>query len=323
MAHEIETINGKVSHFYVGKTPWHGIGQALEEAPSIDEAIVAAGLDWNVSMQELMLADGQVVPNKAVVRDLDKSVLGVVGENYQPLQNSEAFKWFQPFIDSGLASLETAGSLRQGKRVWVLAKINRDPNEIVKGDEVEKFILLSNSHDGTMSVRAGFTPIRVVCANTLAFSISNKKSSLIRIKHTKSIKENLENVREIMDAANSKFEANAEQYRILANSEVNQADLEKYVKIIFAGPNYEQMEKEGKKPARDVLPKVLNLFETGRGAQLPGVRGTYWAAYNAVNEYLGYERGSDQQVRLDKMWFGDSSVLNDKALKVAVEMAAA
>jgi len=321
MAHELE-INekGQASMFYVGDTPWHGCGQKVEGTPSIEEAIVAANLNWKVEMKELFLADGQKAPNKAVVRGTDQSILGVVGANYQPLQNIDAFNFFNPFLENNAATLNTAGALRQGKRVWVLAKINKAPSEIVKGDEVEKFILLSNSHDGTMSVRAGFTPIRVVCNNTLSFAHSHSKSSLIRLKHTKNLNENLSQVADIMNLANQTFEANADQYRKLAQTDINQADLEKYVKLIFVGPKYEQMEKEGKRPARDVLPKVLNLFETGRGAQLPGVRGTYWAAYNAVNEYLGYERGDDAQARLDKMWFGDSSVLNQKALDTAIKM---
>ena len=319
MAHEVENM------FFVGQTPWHGLGERLIKVPTIEEAIVAAGLDWKVQMQDLFTPDGQKAPSKAVVRETDNSILGVVGENYTPLQNIDAFNFFNPFLESNQASLETAGSLRQGKRVWILAKINKDPMVIVpKSDDiVNKYVLLSNSHDGTMSVRAGFTPIRVVCANTLAFSINHKASSLIRLKHTKNLNVNLERISEIMNLANQQFEATAEQYRVLASKEINAADLEKYVKLVFVGPKYEQMEKEGKTPARDVLPKVQNLFETGRGAQLPGVKNTYWAAYNAVNEYLGYERGNDAQARLDKMWFGDSAITNQKALDKALELVAA
>jgi phage/plasmid-like protein (TIGR03299 family) len=235
----------------------------------------------------------------------------------------DAFKFFNPFLEAKEAVLETAGSLRQGKRVWILAKINKDPMVIVpkSNDTVEKYILLAHGHDGTMSVRVGFTPIRVVCANTLAMSINDSGSQLLRVKHTKNLMENLENISEIMQAANASFEATAEQYKLLATKDISRADVEKYVKMVFVGPQYEEMEKEGNKPARDILPKVLELFEGGRGNALPGVRGTYWAAYNAVNEYLGYERGQDEQARLDKMWFGDSAILNKKALNTALKMA--
>ena len=316
MAHEIENM------FYMNETPWHRLGTRVIEIPTADEAIVAAGLNWKVETKPLFMADGTQVPNKAVVRDSDNSVLGVVGENYQPLQNKDAFNFFNPFVESGLATFETAGSLRQGKRVWILAKINKDPMTIVSNDIVEKYVLLAHGHDGLMSVRVGFTPIRVVCANTLAMSISDSGSALLRVKHTKNLQDNLDKVAQIMNLANQKFEATAEQYRFLASREINAKDLEKYVKLVFVGPKYEQMEAEGLTPARDVLPKVIQLFENGRGNSMLGVRGTAWAAYNAVNEYLGYERGADEQSRLDKMWFGDSANLNKKALDVALAMVA-
>jgi len=316
MAHEIENM------FYMNETPWHRLGTRVIEIPTADEAIVAAGLNWKVETKPLYMADGTQVPNKAVVRDSDNSVLGVVGANYQPLQNKDAFNFFNPFVESGLATFETAGSLRQGKRVWILAKINKDPMTIVSNDIVEKYVLLAHGHDGLMSVRVGFTPIRVVCANTLAMSVNNEGSSLLRVKHTKNLQDNLDKVAQIMNLANQKFEATAEQYRFLASREFNAKDLEKYVKLVFVGPKYEQMEAEGKNPARDVLPKVIQLFENGRGNSMLGVRGTVWAAYNAVNEYLGYERGADEQARLDKMWFGDSANLNKKALDVALAMVA-
>ena len=116
MAHEIETI------FYMNETPWHRLGTRVIDIPTADEAIVAAGLNWKVETKPLFLADGTQAPSKAVVRTSDNSILGVVGENYQPLQNEDAFKFFNPFVETGLATFETAGSLRQGKRVWILAK---------------------------------------------------------------------------------------------------------------------------------------------------------------------------------------------------------
>lgn len=316
MSHEVETM------FYRNEVPWHRLGQKVHQIPTIEEAIVAAGLDWTVSTQGLYLADGTAIDKKAVVRDSDNTALGVVGPKYQPLQNQQAFEFFNPFLQANEATLETAGSLRQGRRVWVLAKINKDPMEIVKNDTVEKFILLAHGHDGLMSVRVGFTPIRVVCANTLAMAKNSSGSQLIRLKHTKNLQDNLEKVSEIMNAANAKFEATAEQYRELARREISTADLEAYIKMVFVGPEYGKMEAEGKKPARDIIPQVTRLFEEGHGAQLPGVRGTYWAAYNAVNEFLGYEKGKDEQARLDNMWFGQSAVLNDKALKEALKMSA-
>lgn len=305
MAHEIENM------MYVGSKPWHNLGVPFITAPSIDEAIVAAGLNWNVSLKDLVIqGTDTLVEAKATVRDSDNSVLGVVGDSYKVLQNTEAFKFFQPFLDANEATLECAGSLRQGKRVFVLAKLKRDPMTIVKGDDVEKYILLSNSHDGTMAVRVGFTPIRVVCANTLRVAIGSDKSSLIRVKHSNQMHYNLDLIRDIMNTANASFEATAEQYRLLASKDINSHDLEKYVKRVF----------EIKDDVNSsLLNKIIPLFEKGRGNDMPGVKGTYWAAYNSVTEYLTHERGRDADTRIDSAWFGQGASTTDRALSVALK----
>ena len=322
MAHGLELINGEAQMFYRGKAPWHNLGRFIEpnEALTTEDAIVAAGLDWNVSTRPLFLENGIQAPSNAVVRDDTETILGVVSQKYQPLQNKEAFKFFDPFIESGEAMFETAGSLREGKRIWVLAKINKDPLEIAKGDTVEKYILLSNGHDGLVSVRAGFTPIRVVCQNTLSMATNGDASQLIRLKHTKNLQENLDKVAEIMNLANAQFEATAEQYKFLANRTVSQADLDRYVKLVFVGEKYVEMEKLGLKPAQRILENIIPLFEKGRGNDMASIKGTAWAAYNAVNEYLQYERGNDEDSRLDKLWFGDGANLNQRALGIITKL---
>lgn len=316
MAHEVEQM------MYVGAKPWHGLGRAFIVPPTLEESIVAAGLNWNVGLKDLQTMDGVKVPAKATYRESDNRILGVVGEKYKPLQNSEAFEFFRPFIDAKEAAIETAGSLRNGQRVFVLAKLNRDPLVVKAGDEVEKYVLLSNSHDGTLAVRVGFTPIRVVCNNTLSMAISDNGSQLLRIKHSGNVVENLEKVREIMDVANQRFEATAEQYRILASKQISRKDLETYVKVVFA-----QKKTLEEKPVEEInsriLEKVIPLFEKGRGNDMPGIAGTYWAAYNAVNEYLQYERGETNEGRMDSIWFGASASLNKKALDTATFMAQA
>lgn len=319
MAHEVEQM------MYVGQTPWHRLGKRFVEAPSLEDAIVAAGLDWEVTTEPVLSQSGEVLPALATRRSSDGRILGVVGPTYNPLQNSKAFDFFRPFIESGEATIETAGSLRMGQRVFVLAKLKLDPMEIVKGDAVQKYVLLSNSHDGTLAVRVGFTPIRVVCANTMALAIDSKASRLIRVRHTKNILDNLDQIRSVMNLANAEFEATAEQYRLLASREINQADLEKYVKLVF-NTNKKLAEAEGNIESlnnRRLINGVQPLFEKGRGNDMPGVKGTLWAAYNAVSEYLQYERGSDDQARLDQMWFGQGAQLNKRALDVGVMLASA
>lgn len=323
MSHE---LRAKDSMFSVNEVPWHKLGVVLPNAPTVAEAIVAAKLNWEVDTKPLFTAQGEQVEALATFRKDDNSILGVVGPSYKPLQNVEAFNFFQPFLDTKEAALETAGSLKNGRRVWVLAKINRQDSVIVPkaDDRISKYVLLSNSHDGTLAVRVGFTPIRVVCNNTLTLAHDSETSQLIRIKHTGNVAKNLEEVREIMNLANNAFEATAAQYQFLASREISQKDLEKFVKIVFAT---NKQQKEAASPeelnaGKRVMGDITKLFESGRGNDLPGVKGTYWAAYNAITEYVQYNRGSDEAGRLDQTWFGAGMTINKKALKTALILSA-
>lgn len=337
MSHEIENM------FFVGQTPWHGLGQQVSPDLTSEAAISAAGLDWRVEMQPLYvgvkpdqkfpehwLPKVLQVPARATVRATDGSVLGVVGADYEPLQNVDAFGFFDDYIKAGLACYHTAGSLRGGARVWILAQIKADPMDIVPGDAVRKFILLSNGHDGTMAVRVGFTPIRVVCANTLAIAHANRQSALIKVRHTGNVAEDVAALRDVMNLANQEFEATAEQYRALARRQISSADLAAYVRLVFGkqkvtdaeGPAQDE-EPETRKPAEHkiILGRVTEMFEKGRGNDAPGVRGTLWAAYNAATEYLAYGRGKAADARLNSLWFGEAANINRRALATAIRMA--
>ncbi len=319
MAHELENM------FSVKKTPWHGLGKIVQEAPTAEEAIVMAGLNWQALEKPIFRINNSgdleaITTHKAIVRDTDNKQLGIVGDGYHPLQNDKAFSFFDPFIESGLASFETAGSLREGKTIWILAKLNKAPIEIGRGDEVNKYLLLSNGHDGTMAVRTGFTPIRVVCANTLAMSHGAKESKLLRIHHSKKVHDRLDQVREIVNAADAKFEATAEQYQALARSDVNQKALEAYVDVVFKIPSMDAQRREfAHKKATE---NIQRLFETGFGQDLKKSKGTYWGLYNAVTQYLSYESGRNEETRLNSLWFGGNSKLNQRALDAAIKMVA-
>jgi len=364
MSHNVENM------FSVKQTPWHGLGSVIQDAPTIEDGIKLAGLDWNVNVHSAFIE----VPHKYVdeatkvetekledvnlddfakvfVRSDNKKVLGIVGPKTYPLQNVKAFEFFQPFLDAKEAALETAGSLCEGQRIWVMAKIQRENSVIVKDDEIAKFVLLSNSHDGTTAVRVGFTPIRVVCANTLAMAHGDKASKLIRVRHSKAIEKNLEDIRETMNLANEEFEATAEQFRFLASKQINAADLKRYVKIVF---KMDAADSEMNTKSRNILDAVLEKhedrtsmvkemmamlteskvksgaklldtiienFESGKGTEIKSTRGTLWTAYNAVNEYLNYDRGHGKDTRLNSLWFGESNRTNTLALDTALEFA--
>lgn len=304
--------------FYVGRTPWHGLGVKLDSPPTVAEAIRESGLDWRVGLKDLFTRDGVAVPARATIRESDGQILGVVGPRYIPTQNADAFEWFTPFIETGEAAFHTAGSLQDGQKIWVLAQINRTPSEIVRGDEVAKFVMLSNSHDGTTAIRVGFTPIRIVCANTLAMAHSARASKLIRIRHTQSSVVNLEKVRDIMNLVDAEFEATAEQYRFLATRNFNYSDVRKYVKTILGVGNVE--DSELKTRTKNTMDKIFEMIENERQS-LPGVRGTWWAAWMGYNEYLNYEQGRNNDNRMNSLWFGPGVGENISALNLALEFA--
>lgn len=310
MSHAIETM------FYVNETPWHGLGKKLTAAPTIAQAIEAAGLNWKVGLKDLQTVDGTAVDAKATYRETDGRILGVVGPRYVPLQNQTAFDWFQPFVDSGEVALHTAGSLHEGEKVWVLAELQKGNAEIVKGDEVAKFVLLSNSHNGTTAIRVGFTPIRVVCANTLSMAHNDDASKLIRIRHTESAEKNLNKVREVMNLVNQEFEATAAQYRELAHKNFCQKDVRQYVNIIL-GCEYTP-EDEISTRTKNVREDILSRIE-GPKQSAANVRGTWWAAYNGVTEYFNYEHGRSNDNRIANLWFNPDNQ-SRRALKVALTL---
>ena len=314
MAHNIESM------FFQGETPWHGLGTKIERSLTAHEAMVEAGLNWEVNQLPLFLADGREAPAKANIRSSDGSILGVVGSRYKPLQNIDAFDFFDPFLQSGLIQIETAGSLSDGKKVWALARITGDDIIIVGDDVVRRFILLSNSHDGTAAIRVGFTPIRVVCANSLAQAHHDGESKLIRLRHSSRATGDLSALRDTINIANQSFEATAAQFRALAARQINRADLEKYIIKVMNCP----VDADGKLStrSRNTVDNIVDLFDRGRGADMKSARGTVWGAYNAITEHLSHEAGTDGDKRYTSLWFGQNAGRNTLALAEALKLAA-
>jgi phage/plasmid-like protein (TIGR03299 family) len=313
MAHAIESM------MYAGETPWHGLGKEVSENINVEDAISAAGLDWNVNkapMQVIANVQGTMrlidVPDAhAIVRDTDGMVLGTTGRVWKPLQNKDAFAWFNPFLEMNQARLHTAGSLHDGQNVWILAKLNLDTVEIRKNDPVEAFVLLSNYHDGKTALRVGFTPVRVVCANTLAAAYGNTESKLLRVRHSLKTKSNLDLIREAMDTASQTFKMTAERMQLLASRGVRGADLHKYVEQVFEIKAHENTTKWNR-----VFPQIEHLFTEGKG----NGGNTLWDAYNAVTEFLSHRDKKDTETRYDSLWFGANAATNARALSVALEM---
>ena len=184
MAHNLAETNGRTAMAYFGETPWHKLGTKLDRPATAAEAIEAAGLNYEVRLTSLITENGiPVTQKKAVVRGDTQDVLGVVGNSYVPVQNREAFQFLDTVVADGEVRYHTAGALGKGERIWMLAKLPGHIRVKNTDDITEKFLLLHNSHDGTSSLRVFFTPIRVVCANTLSVAQRDARGQGVSIIH--------------------------------------------------------------------------------------------------------------------------------------------
>lgn len=312
------------SMMYLNEKPWHSLGTEIfeDDAYDIEKSIIASGLNWEVKLERCYvdLTGDEIwdtVDAYATIRiaenPYDNKVLGIVGERYNVLQNIDSFKIFQPFLDARVARLNTAGSLFNGKRVWILAEIMEgEPLVIKDDDEIKKYILLSHSFDGSLAVRFGLTPIRVVCNNTLTMAHQNKSSSLFKIKHTKSMVQNIESVRESIDLINKEFKVTELFYKKMAEFPINENQLDTYIKDVF-----DVLDK------KKLSTRQLNIFERIKSYHVhsPGADGeTLWSAYNSITYYLSYDYGNSADTRLSNLWFGKSNDLSQRALILATNM---
>jgi phage/plasmid-like protein (TIGR03299 family) len=319
--HNLMILNGQASMFYIDETPWHGLGTRLNGPPTAKEAIKAANLDWKVTKTPVFTTvNGQrlVVPDTfAVVRNdpLNSPVLGVVSKDYTPLQNSEAFAFFDPIVGENAAIYHTAGALGQGERIWLLAKL---PGQMrITGDDVaDKYLLLSNSHDGKGSVQIKFTSVRVVCQNTLTLALGGGES--FRLIHTPDVKHRLQTAGQLLAQIRTRYTSMEEALQAMARVEVNASRLTEYLTDVFkpSDPTDEAALVRAERN-RDW---AEHFFDEGRGNRLPGVRGTLWAAFNGVTELLDHRkiRQSPHQ-RLSSLWFGDNYKVKARAFALAQE----
>lgn len=320
MSHEILEHD---QMFSVKERPWHGLGKIIQTAPTIEEGIKLAGLDWTVDLKEVAV-DGNIVHGyKAAMRSDTNTCLGVVSHQYKILQNQDAFNFFQPFLDNEQAFLETAGSLKNGKRVWILAKINREDMIIDEktNDRVEKYLLLSNAHDGTAAVRVGYCPIRVVCSNTLSAAEESVNSQLIRITHKGDVLGTLDQVRDTMNIIDQSFKTTEEMYKKLAaNTSIRKEDLKNYVMAVYSRQDLERnlqdntaiTDEEISAQRKKLIARVEEIFETEKVHNA-------WTMYNSVNYVLNHERGRNLESSYNSIWFESAKRLDKQALALALQ----
>ena len=325
MAHELAETNGRTAMMFYGQTPWHKLGTKLERPVTASEAITAAGLDYSVGLKELSTKDGSPVPQrKAVVRSDTEEVLGVVGNSYVPIQNTECFSFLDAVVTEGRVEYHTAGALGKGERIWLLAKL---PGNIrVKGsdDITEKFLLLSNSHNGTSALRVYFSPIRVVCANTLAMAERKSRGEGVSIMHKGDLGAKVREAQTVLGLAAGFYDDVQVKADLLASYFPTRTQLERYFESLYPNPA-----AGNKTRASNVRTDLFRLFEEGKGQDIPTIRHSAWAAFNAVTEYVDHHRPTRARTeadrasrRLTSAWFGGGASLKARAWDLALDLIA-
>ena len=222
------------SMFYVRKTPWHGLGTNVEEALSSEEALVAAGLDWNVVQKKLYLEDWNCVQGfYANVRDSDNRVLGVVTHRYRIVQNREAFAFTDELLGKGVR-YETAGSLRGGRKTWILARLPKQYR--LADDRVVPYLVFCNSHDGSGSIKAAMTPVRVVCNNTLNLALQ-RADRIWTASHTGDMEGKLEDAKRTLFMAEHYMEELAKETEKLCKRKISSAEAEECIRALLPVPS--------------------------------------------------------------------------------------
>ncbi len=218
------------SMFYTRTKPWHGLGTKVESALSSDEALLKAGLDWRVVQQDVLTEEGRIIPGyKANVRDIDNKVLGVVTNRYKVVQNVEAFAFTDALLGEGVR-YETAGSIQEGKRIWLLARM---PQEyIVIGERISPYLVFMNSHDGTGAIKVAITPIRVVCQNTLNLALNTAKRSWSMI-HTGNIESKLDEAKQTLFMAHNYMENLGKEIESLRKIKLSDSEVMEYINMLF------------------------------------------------------------------------------------------
>ena len=308
MSHNLNFSEGTGKHafFSVNQKAWHGLGTIVTEYPTSREAIQYAGLDYTVEKSPLFTfnsakqeADATAcitipqveVPNYfATMRTDTGQVLGVVGRDYEVVQNRDAFSFFDAIVSGGGIQYETAGALGKGERIFITAKL---PNyiEVGKGDLVEQYLFLTTSHDGLGSITAAFTPVRIVCQNTLSAALKNQ-SNTIRIRHTVGARERLETAHHLMGITTHLSGELEARWKAWAKVRVTDSEVRKLIALALmprkeavTGMDPEQWAQHSACYKRS-CEEAYTYAMSHQTQQMETTKGTLFGAYNAVTGYF-------------------------------------
>jgi phage/plasmid-like protein (TIGR03299 family) len=307
MAHNVETMA------YAGEVPWHGLGKEVIADLSPEQMLREAGIDWTVKKYPAMIVlndDVKEIGRNALVRSSDNSILDVVTDDWNPVQNQEAFEFFNEYVNAGDMEMHTAGSLQEGRIVWGLAKV-KESFELFKSDRIDSYLLFTNFHKYGFSTDIRFTPIRVVCNNTLTLSLNGKVDRMAKFSHRREF--DPEQAKEVLGIATDKLQKYKEMAEFLGSKRAKGEHVVDYFKRLFPTNGAKDMSKNAS--------TALSVVDSQPGAEY--AQGTWWPVFNAVTYTTDHLMGRTQEGRITSSWYGPNKKLKTKALELAVEMAEA
>lgn len=312
---------------YMGETPWHQLGVQFEGKFTAEQAIVAANLGYTVEKVPLFMripGNGVDVPESfvktdgfATVNSDTNDILGYVRSRYTPLQNRAAFGFFDELIEEGGAHYVTAGALGKGERIWLLAQMP-ETFEPLAGDVSKNYCLLSNSHDGNSPVTVRFTQIRVVCQNTLTAAMKGTKET-ISVRHSTNVEHRLRTAASILREYRDHMANLGEVFTKFTAITIDDAWIDEYIDGLF-GLEIDIASPAGRTRRQNNVNTFMRYVDSGRGTNIPGVKGTVWGAYNAAVEFADYEVINRADDRIQSILYGTANNFRQKAFDLALSM---
>jgi phage/plasmid-like protein (TIGR03299 family) len=297
---------------------WKETGIKITINDDLATAMEEANILFHVEVKQGYFKSGDSILHEAngykyIVRTDTNAALGQCKTKFVPLQNGEAFAFFQPLLNERVCSIDTIGCIDGGRKVWILAEINGAMRYIAGSDRVAMYLLLVNAHDGSTQVMVGVVPIRVWCSNM--FSMLNKGDfEIIKFKHTGDPAEKLKLLKTRIEETMGSVDEFVSQLQFLTKVWPTPEELQEYFERVF------KIKKDASTKSLNKIERLKVLFVQGTGNQAIEVRGTWYAALNAITEYLNFEAGRNPETRLNSLWFGANKDINSKAIQIALEM---
>jgi phage/plasmid-like protein (TIGR03299 family) len=316
-------------------TPWHGLGKSVEDLMTVGEAYELAGLDWAVRSVPLIAKTGaagfdaelaDVETHVANIRSDNGEIIGIVGKGYRPIQNVEQRDFIEALTGEGATIVDVCGALAGGRRVFWTLKV---PGDLIVGgeDKIDKFLICANGHDGTLAFKAFWTPIRVVCSNTLNAAVDSRYGKTgVSLRHRVNVADHLDDARRILELTDAYYEDLGQKFERLMAAKVDDAVVENYFeKVIPDNPKAERNTR-----TENIRKQLAANYRLAPGAEQ--AQGTAYGAYNAVTFYVSHQRGAGEdddaqaiqsrgERRFNSIAFGSGRAVQQTAFREALKIA--